>query len=84
MSKETDPVNIGNPEEISVKEFAEEVIQATDSKSKIVFQELPIDDPKVRQPNIDKARKILGWEPKVDRKKGLEITINYFKNIFYT
>ena len=84
MSKETDPVNIGNPEEISVKEFAEEVIKATGSKSKIIFQELPIDDPKVRQPNIDKARKILGWEPKVDRKKGLEITINYFKNIFYT
>ena len=81
ISKETNPVNIGNPEEISVKQFAEEVIKATGTKSKIIFQELPIDDPKVRQPNIERARKILGWEPKVDRKRGLELTIKYFKNI---
>lgn len=78
MSKETDPVNIGNPDEITVKEFADEVIQVTGSKSKIVFEQLPIDDPKVRQPSIEKARKILGWEPIVDRKKGLEKTIKYF------
>jgi dTDP-glucose 4,6-dehydratase len=81
ISKETNPVNIGNPEEISVKQFAEEVIKATGTKSKIIYQELPIDDPKVRQPNIERARKILGWEPKVDRKRGLELTIKYFKNI---
>ena len=81
ISKETNPVNIGNPEEISVKQFAEEVIKATGTKSKIIYQELPVDDPKVRQPDIERARKILGWEPKVDRKRGLELTIKYFKNI---
>ena len=78
MSKETDPVNIGNPDEITVKEFANEVIQATGSKSKIVFEELPLDDPKVRQPSIERAKKILGWEPKIDRRKGLEKTVEYF------
>ena len=81
ISKETNPVNIGNPEEISVKQFAEEVIKATRTKSKIIYQELPVDDPKVRQPNIEKAKDILGWEPKVDRKKGLDLTIKYFKEI---
>jgi len=81
MSKEVYPVNIGNPEEISVKGFAEEVINATGSGSKIIFKELPVDDPKVRQPNIDRARKILGWEPKVDRKTGLDLTIDYFKEL---
>lgn len=81
ISKETSPVNIGNPEEISVKQFAEEVIKATGTKSKIIYQELPVDDPKVRQPNIERARKILGWEPKVDRIKGLDLTIKYFKEI---
>ncbi len=78
MSKETDPVNIGNPDEITVKEFANEVILVTGSKSKIVFEQLPIDDPKVRQPSIEKAKKILGWEPIVDRRIGLEKTIKYF------
>lgn len=78
MSKETDPVNIGNPDEITVKEFADEVIQVTGSKSKVAFEQLPIDDPKVRQPSIEKAKKVLGWEPVVDRKKGLEKTIKYF------
>ena len=78
MSKETDPVNIGNPDEITVKEFADEVIQVTGSKSKIVFKQLPLDDPKVRQPSIEKAKKVLGWEPIVDRKKGLKKTIEYF------
>ena len=78
MSKETDPVNIGNPDEVTVKEFADEVIKATGSKSKIVFEKLPIDDPKVRQPSIEKAKKVLGWEPTIDRKKGLENTIEYF------
>jgi len=81
MSKETDPVNIGNPDEITVKEFADEVIHITGSKSKIVFEQLPIDDPKVRQPSIENAKKVLGWEPIVDRKKGLEKTIKYFVSL---
>jgi dTDP-glucose 4,6-dehydratase len=80
MSNEINPVNIGNPDEITIKEFAEEVINITGTKSKIVYNPLPEDDPKVRQPNIDRARNILGWEPKVKRSEGLLITINYFKN----
>ncbi|HVO75503.1 MAG TPA: UDP-glucuronic acid decarboxylase family protein [Ignavibacteriaceae bacterium] len=79
MSNEPDPVNIGNPDEISIKEFAEEVIKITGSKSKIIYKDLPADDPKVRQPDITKAMKILGWEPKVRRTEGLRITIDYFK-----
>ncbi len=79
MSNEPDPVNIGNPDEISIKEFAEEVIKITGSKSKIIYKDLPADDPKVRQPDITKAKKILGWEPKVHRAEGLRITIDYFK-----
>jgi dTDP-glucose 4,6-dehydratase len=80
MSNEINPVNIGNPDEITIKEFAEEVIKITCTKSKIVYDPLPEDDPKVRQPNIDRARNILGWEPKINRSEGLLITINYFKN----
>ncbi len=78
MSKETDPVNIGNPDEITIKEIANEVIHVTGSKSKIIFEQLPIDDPKVRQPSIEKAKKVLAWEPIVGRKEGLEKTIEYF------
>jgi len=78
MSDEVYPVNIGNPDEISIKEFAEEVIKLTGTKSKIVYKELPIDDPKVRQPNIERAKKILGWEPMISRTEGLKITIEYF------
>lgn len=79
ISDETEPVNIGNPDEITVKEFAEEVIKLTNSKSKISFKELPEDDPKVRQPDISKAKAILGWEPKVTREEGLKRTIKFFK-----
>ena len=79
ISDETEPVNIGNPDEITVKEFAEEVIKLTNSKSKISFKELPEDDPKVRQPDISKAKAILGWEPKVNREEGLKRTIKFFK-----
>jgi dTDP-glucose 4,6-dehydratase len=82
MSNESDPVNIGNPDEISIKEFAEEVIKITGSKSKIIYKDLPADDPKVRQPDITKAKKILGWEPKVRRTEGLRMTIDYFKEKF--
>jgi len=80
-SNETNPVNIGNPDEITIKEFAEEVIKQTGSKSKIVYKPLPEDDPKVRQPDISKAKKILGWEPKVGRAEGLKLTVDYFKEI---
>jgi dTDP-glucose 4,6-dehydratase len=79
MSNEVNPVNIGNPSEITIKQFAEEVIKLTGSKSKVTFQPLPEDDPKVRQPDISKAAKILGWAPKIDREEGLRITIDYFK-----
>jgi dTDP-glucose 4,6-dehydratase len=73
------PVNIGNPQEITLLQFAEEVLALTGSKSKIVFEPLPQDDPKQRQPNITKAQNILQWEPKVDRHEGLKRTLEYFK-----
>lgn len=81
MSNETNPINIGNPEEITIREFAEDVIKLTDSGSKIVFKSLPEDDPKVRQPDITKAKSVLGWEPKVTRRNGLMKTISYFKEV---
>jgi len=77
-SDETDPVNIGNPEEISILNFAREIIELTDSNSNIVFKELPKDDPKVRQPDISKAKATLDWEPKFSRKEGLKKTLDYF------
>ncbi|RYE24736.1 MAG: SDR family oxidoreductase [Sphingobacteriales bacterium] len=73
------PVNIGNPSEITLLEFAEEVIKLTGSGSKIIYEPLPQDDPKQRQPDITKAKEILGWEPKVDRHEGLKLTLEYFK-----
>lgn len=79
LSDYTMPVNIGNPSEITLLQFAEEVLKLTGSKSKIVFEPLPQDDPKQRQPNITKAKQILGWEPKVDRHEGLKRTLEYFK-----
>jgi len=79
MSEEHGPINIGNPVEITIKQFAEEVIKLTNSKSKLSFLELPTDDPKVRRPDITKAKEKLGWEPKVNREEGLKITIEFFK-----
>jgi len=79
LSHETLPVNIGNPNEITIEDFAEEVIRLTNSKSKIIYKELPIDDPKVRQPDISKAKSVLGWEPRVSREEGLKITLEYFR-----
>jgi len=73
------PVNIGNPAEISLKEFAEEILALTGSKQKLIYQALPTDDPKQRKPDITKATELLGWAPKVDRKEGLKITYEYFK-----
>jgi dTDP-glucose 4,6-dehydratase len=75
------PVNIGNPSEITLKQFAEEVITLTGTKQKIVYRPLPVDDPKQRQPDISRAREILGWEPKVGRKEGLRATYEYFKSL---
>src|SRR5947207_2045337 len=73
------PVNIGNPSEMSVLDFAKQIIQATRSKSKIAFKPLPQDDPKQRQPDITKAKSLLGWEPKVPLAEGLVKTIDYFR-----
>ncbi|XZF16676.1 UDP-glucuronic acid decarboxylase family protein [Chitinophagaceae bacterium MMS25-I14] len=73
------PVNIGNPVEISLKQFAEEVVELCGADVKIVYEPLPQDDPKQRQPNITKAKTLLGWEPKVDRAEGLRRTLEYFK-----
>ncbi|MFY7840327.1 MAG: UDP-glucuronic acid decarboxylase family protein [Lacibacter sp.] len=81
MSDYDMPVNIGNPAEITLKEFAEEVIKLTGTSQKIVYKPLPVDDPKQRQPDITKAKEILGWEPKVARAEGLKITYEYFKNL---
>lgn len=81
MSDHPHPVNIGNPIEITIKEFAEEVVELVGSTSKIAYVDLPKDDPKVRQPDITKAGELLGWEPKVDRSEGLKRTLAYFKGL---
>ena len=81
MSDYTDPVNIGNPNEISILDFAEEIVRLTGSDQKIVFKPLPQDDPMQRQPDITVAREVLGWEPKVERAEGMEKTYAYFKGL---
>ena len=81
MSDYTQPMNIGNPDEISLKEFAEEVLKLTNTNKKIIYKPLPVDDPKQRQPDITRAKSILGWEPKVSRSQGLAITYEYFKSL---
>jgi dTDP-glucose 4,6-dehydratase len=78
-SEETDPVNIGNPHELSILQFAEKVIEITGSESRITYNPIPEDDPKVRQPDITRAKKILGWEPRVELEDGLRQTIAYFR-----
>jgi len=75
------PVNVGNPSEITLQQFAEEVIALTGTQQKIVYKPLPVDDPKQRRPDITKAKDILGWEPKVERKTGLKATYDYFKSL---
>jgi len=79
MSEYTLPMNIGNPAELTMLQLAKEIVQLTHSPSAIVFKELPQDDPRVRQPNIAKAKHVLGWEPQVPRSEGLLRTIEYFK-----
>jgi dTDP-glucose 4,6-dehydratase len=81
MSDETDPVNIGNPFEMTILQFAEKIRELTNSGSEIVFEDLPVDDPKVRQPDIGKARRILNWEPRVGLDDGLRQTIDHFKSV---
>lgn len=78
LSDHAQPVNIGNPDEITIADFAKEIIALTGTKQKVVFKPLPQDDPKIRQPDITKAKKILGWEPKVNRKDGIQKTYEYF------
>lgn len=79
LSGENNPVNIGNPDEISMLDLAKEIIEISGSSSEIIFKSLPEDDPKVRQPDITKAKHILGWEPKVQRREGLLKTLEYFR-----
>ena len=81
MSDYSMPVNIGNPDEISLKDFAEEILELTGNKVKIIYKPLPVDDPRQRQPDITRAKKLLGWEPKVSRKEGLKITYDYFRSL---
>jgi dTDP-glucose 4,6-dehydratase len=81
LSNYHSPVNIGNPDEISLLDFAKEVLDLTGNKVKLVFKPLPVDDPKQRQPDISKAKELLGWKPKVGRKEGLKITYDYFKSL---
>ena len=81
MSDHAEPVNLGNPSEITIGEFAEEIIKLTGTSQKVIYKDLPVDDPKQRRPDISKAKAILGWEPKVDRAEGLKITYEYFKSL---
>ena len=81
MSDYVKPINIGNPDEISILDFAQEIIALTGTNQKVVFHDLPKDDPKQRKPDISRAQDILGWEPKVGRAEGLKITYDYFKSL---
>ncbi len=81
FSHYSQPVNIGNPDEISILDFANEIIKLTGTNQKIVFKDLPVDDPKQRRPDIELAKRILNWAPKIGRKEGLEITYDYFKSL---
>ena len=81
MSDHAEPVNIGNPHEITISDFAQEIIKLTGTTQKVVYKELPVNDPMQRQPDISKAKEILDWEPKVTRAEGLERTYAWFKNL---
>ncbi|MCG8475762.1 MAG: SDR family oxidoreductase [Cytophagales bacterium] len=81
LSDYAQPVNIGNPNEITIREFAEEIIKLTGTSQKVIYKDLPKDDPKQRQPDISKAKSLLEWEPKVLRAEGLKITYEYFKSL---
>jgi dTDP-glucose 4,6-dehydratase len=81
MSDYSLPVNIGNPHEITIKDFAEEIIKLTGTEQKIIYKPLPKDDPMQRQPDITKAKELLDWEPKIGRSEGMKRTFNYFKTL---
>jgi dTDP-glucose 4,6-dehydratase len=81
FSEETRPVNIGNPDEITIREFADEIIALTGTDQRVVYRDLPENDPKQRRPDITRAREVLGWEPKIDRAEGLRRTLAYFKGL---
>lgn len=81
LSEEVRPVNVGNPDEISIGDFAEEIIALTGTDQKVIYKPLPIDDPKQRRPDISRAREVLDWEPKVGRSEGLAITYGYFRGL---
>jgi len=81
LSDHAQPVNIGNPHEITINQFAEEIIELTGTDQKVVYKELPVNDPMQRQPNITKAKEILNWEPKVMRVEGLKLTYEWFKSL---
>jgi len=75
-----DPINLGNPQEMTLLELAKRILRLTGSRSEIVFRPLPVDDPKVRQPDITRARTLLGWEPRIDTDEGLRLTVDWFKH----
>src|SRR5690606_19355043 len=77
----TQPVNIGNPDEITIKDFAEEIIKLTGTNQKVVYHPLPVNDPLQRQPDTTKAKELLGWEAKVSRSEGMKITYDYFRSL---
>jgi dTDP-glucose 4,6-dehydratase len=79
MSDFHEPVNVGNPREMTIKQFADEIIRITGTKSTIEYKPLPVDDPKVRQPDISRAKEALGWEPRVGFEEGIKRTIGYFR-----
>jgi dTDP-glucose 4,6-dehydratase len=81
LSNYDKPVNIGNDSEITISEFAEEIIQLTGTNQKVIYKDLPINDPKQRRPDNSKAKEVLGWQPKVSRAEGLKITYEYFKSL---
>ena len=74
-------MNIGNPSEITISQFAEEIISLTGTEQKVIYKDLPVDDPKQRKPDIKKAKELLNWMPKVDRSEGLKLTYEYFKSL---
>ena len=79
MSDFHEPVNLGNPREMTINQFADEIIRITGTKSAIEYRALPVDDPRVRQPNIARAKEVLGWQPRVDFEEGIKATIEYFR-----
>ena len=81
LSDYAEPVNIGNPHEISISDFAEEIIKLTGTTQKVIYKDLPVNDPMQRQPDISLAKKLLNWEPKVGRAEGMKITYDYFKSL---